>query len=168
MQPPARSNRHVDMALLSPVRTVPARRWSVTAFVLAVLISGSAVMTASAVAGTTDPKSALLAGLPPLQPANTVDPGLPGKYQTAEGEYDLPEAAIPDVEKPVEMKALVIAPKGVTTKRPVVVFLHGSHSRVPAGAQLSRVPIDAAVARHAGVSDDLPVGQRDQRAGWTG
>ena len=60
-----------------------------------------------------------------VQAVNAVDPGVPGTFGTVEGEYDLPGVTLPELAAPVEMRALVIAPKGVTSKRPLVVFLHG-------------------------------------------
>jgi hypothetical protein len=60
-------------------------------------------------------------------PANTVDPGRPGPYRTASGQYDLPPVKLPGFAEPVEMQAVVVAPKGATGKRPLALFLHGRH-----------------------------------------
>jgi hypothetical protein len=46
--------------------------------------------------------------LPRMQPANAVDPGVPGRFDTVEGEYDLPDVTIPGLTAPVEMRSLVI------------------------------------------------------------
>ncbi|MET8982409.1 hypothetical protein ABZX85_43210 [Streptomyces sp. NPDC004539] len=64
----------------------------------------------------------------PAPPANPVDPGKPGPYRTTRGEYSLPSVRLPGFKVPVEMRGLVIAPKGAAGKRPVALFLHGRHS----------------------------------------
>ncbi|MFD9135079.1 hypothetical protein ACFVZA_22040 [Streptomyces bottropensis] len=61
-------------------------------------------------------------------PANSVDPGRPGAYRTVSGEYGLPPVRLPGFPEPVEMRAVVVAPKGATGKRPLALFLHGRHS----------------------------------------
>ncbi|MHC3467129.1 alpha/beta hydrolase family protein [Streptomyces sp. 7R007] len=61
-------------------------------------------------------------------PANSVDPGTPGRYSTTTGEYDLDPVKLPDFPEPVEMRAVVVAPKGATGHRPLALFLHGRHS----------------------------------------
>ncbi|MEV6177149.1 hypothetical protein [Streptomyces sp. NPDC052015] len=69
------------------------------------------------------------AAQPPAQaPANTVDPGKPGAYRTVTGEYRLDPVKLPGFAAPVEMQAVVVAPTGVTGKRPLALFLHGRHS----------------------------------------
>jgi hypothetical protein len=81
----------------------------------------TATATVTATAATAQP-----AAVPKAPPANAVDPGIPGTFGTVEGEYDLPGVTLPEIAKPVEMRALVIAPKGGgDAKRPMVVFLHG-------------------------------------------
>ncbi|MCD9874601.1 alpha/beta hydrolase family protein [Streptomyces guryensis] len=66
---------------------------------------------------------------PPARlPANSVDPGKPGRYGTTTGEYDLDPVKLPGFPQPVEMRAVVVAPKGVTGHRPLALFLHGRHS----------------------------------------
>ncbi|MGW0944909.1 alpha/beta hydrolase family protein [Streptomyces sp. NPDC002623] len=65
---------------------------------------------------------------PAQAPANSVDPGKPGSYRTATGEYDLAPVRLPGYAEPVEMQAVVVAPKGATGKRPLALFLHGRHS----------------------------------------
>jgi hypothetical protein len=90
-------------------------------------LAATAVL-ATAVTATAETVTVRTAGpavVPPAQPANAVDPGVPGRFATVEGEYRLPGVSLPELAKAVEMRALVIAPKGVTSKRPVVVFLHG-------------------------------------------
>ncbi|MEU6142912.1 hypothetical protein ABZ848_21395 [Streptomyces sp. NPDC047081] len=74
-------------------------------------------------------RSSVAAARPPAQlPANSVDPGKPGSYRTTTGEYDLDPVKLPDFPEPVEMKAVVVAPKGATGKRPLALFLHGRHA----------------------------------------
>ncbi|MEV6636928.1 hypothetical protein AB0M54_39955 [Actinoplanes sp. NPDC051470] len=104
-----------------------SRRGAVIAGVALAVVSGLTVpaTAANATAETVPATTIGPAAVPPVQPANPVDPGIPGRFGTFEGEYDLPEVSIPELAKPVEMRALVIAPKGVRTKRPMVVFLHG-------------------------------------------
>ncbi|MEU0052269.1 hypothetical protein [Streptomyces sp. NPDC006309] len=65
--------------------------------------------------------------LAPL-PANGVDPGKPGSYRTRSGEYTLKSVRLPGFSKPVEMRAVVVAPVGAPGKRPLALFLHGRHS----------------------------------------
>jgi hypothetical protein len=67
------------------------------------------------------------AASPAVLPPVAVDPGKPGKYRTVTGEYSLPEVKLPDYTAKVEMKAVVVAPKGATGRRPLAVFLHGQH-----------------------------------------
>jgi hypothetical protein len=86
------------------------------------LVAVSALTTTAATAMPARAATARLAAMPP---ANAVDPGVPGTFRTVEGEYDLPPVSLPEMAQAVEMHALVIAPKGGTTKRPLVVFLHG-------------------------------------------
>ncbi|MFD5862570.1 alpha/beta hydrolase [Streptomyces chartreusis] len=66
--------------------------------------------------------------LPPRLPANAVDPGKPGSYRTVSGEYDLDPVRLPGFPQPVEMRAVVVAPKGAEGRRPLALFLHGRHS----------------------------------------
>ncbi|MET7478028.1 hypothetical protein ABZT17_27200 [Streptomyces sp. NPDC005648] len=78
------------------------------------------------------------AARPPAQlPANSVDPGRPGQYRTLTGEYDLDPVKLPDFPQPVEMKAVVVAPKGATGSRPLALFLHGRHSTCYKGDDVS-------------------------------
>ncbi|MEU6486141.1 hypothetical protein [Streptomyces sp. NPDC046887] len=66
--------------------------------------------------------------LPPQLPAGAVDPGKPGSYATTTGEYALPSVKLPGLPAAVEMRGVVVAPKGAPGKRPVALFLHGRHS----------------------------------------
>ncbi|GAB2878653.1 hypothetical protein GCM10027074_53600 [Streptomyces deserti] len=68
------------------------------------------------------------AKLPPKLPAGTVDPGRPGTFATTTGEYTLDPIRLPGLPAPVEMRALVVAPKGATGTRPLALFLHGRHA----------------------------------------
>ena len=70
-------------------------------------------------------------------PANSVDPGTPGRYGTTTGEYDLDAVKLPDFPEPVEMRAVVVAPKGATGHRPLALFLHGRHSTCYSGDDIS-------------------------------
>lgn len=66
---------------------------------------------------------------PPAQlPAGAVDPGKPGSYATKTTEYALDSIRLPGYKQPVEMRGVVVAPKGATGKRPVALFLHGRHA----------------------------------------
>lgn len=60
-------------------------------------------------------------------PAGAIDPGRPGSYRTTTGEYTLDPVKLPGFPTPVEMRAVVVAPKGATGKRPLALFLHGRH-----------------------------------------
>ncbi|WP_189177386.1 hypothetical protein [Streptomyces lasiicapitis] len=61
------------------------------------------------------------------QPANRVDPGVPGKYRTVSGEYTQKSVRLPGFPNPVEMKATVVGPTDAPGKRPLALFLHGRH-----------------------------------------
>ncbi|WP_328656138.1 hypothetical protein [Streptomyces sp. NBC_00334] len=74
------------------------------------------------------PTEAPPAKLPPPLPAGTVDPGTPGRFGTTSGEYTLDPVRLPGLPAPVEMRGLVVAPKGATGKRPLALFLHGRHA----------------------------------------
>jgi hypothetical protein len=65
--------------------------------------------------------------LPPKLPAGAVDPGKPGRFGTVSGEYALDPIRLPGYKAPIEMRGLVVAPKGATGKRPLALFLHGRH-----------------------------------------
>lgn len=61
-------------------------------------------------------------------PANAVDPGKPGTYRTATGDYALAAVRLPGFSAPVEMRAVVVAPTNATGHRPLALFLHGRHA----------------------------------------
>ncbi|MFI0960401.1 hypothetical protein ACH4S8_03105 [Streptomyces sp. NPDC021080] len=61
-------------------------------------------------------------------PANTVDPGKPGLYRTATGDYELASVRLPGFAEPVEMRAVVVAPTNAPGHRPLALFLHGRHA----------------------------------------
>ncbi|AKZ54034.1 putative secreted protein [Streptomyces ambofaciens ATCC 23877] len=66
---------------------------------------------------------------PPARlPAGAVDPGRPGRFATTTGAYTLDPVRLPGLAAPVEMRGLVVAPKGATGKRPLALFLHGRHA----------------------------------------
>ncbi|MFI8193761.1 alpha/beta hydrolase family protein [Streptomyces sp. NPDC085946] len=67
------------------------------------------------------------AQLPPRLPAGAVDPGRPGRFATVTGEYALDPVRLPGLAAPVEMRGVVVAPKGAPGRRPVALFLHGRH-----------------------------------------
>ena len=70
----------------------------------------------------------------PAAAANTVDPGIPGPYRTRSGEYTLPALTLPGYKVPVEMQALVTAPRDAPGPRPLAVFLHGKYATCYGGA----------------------------------
>jgi hypothetical protein len=91
--------------------------------------SGGRQLDAAGRTETPKGRRAAAAAQPPAQlPANSVDPGKPGSYRTTTGEYDLAPVKLPGFPEPVEMRAVVVAPKGATGKRPLALFLHGRHS----------------------------------------
>lgn len=65
--------------------------------------------------------------LPPLSPKGSVDPGTPGQFRTVTGDYNLDPVRLPGLNGPVEMQAVVVAPKNAPGNRPLVLFLHGRH-----------------------------------------
>ncbi|MEV0981429.1 hypothetical protein [Streptomyces sp. NPDC049915] len=74
-------------------------------------------------------RGSLAAPQPPAPlPAGAVDPGTPGSYRTATGEYDLPPVRLPGFKAPVEMRAVVVAPAAARGARPLALFLHGRHA----------------------------------------
>ncbi|WP_399881586.1 alpha/beta hydrolase family protein [Streptomyces sp. BBFR51] len=74
------------------------------------------------------PSDAPPAKLPPQLPAGAVDPGRPGRFATSTGEYTLDPVRLPGLSAPVEMRGVVVAPKGASGKRPLALFLHGRHA----------------------------------------
>ena len=87
-----------------------------------------------------------------LNPAG-VDPGVKGPYATITGEYSLPGVKLPDFPAPVEMQAVVVAPKGAPGRRPLALFLHGRHYTCFSGADQNKLTGDWPCA--AG-SDPIP------------
>ncbi|MET0419716.1 MAG: hypothetical protein ABW022_27175, partial [Actinoplanes sp.] len=65
---------------------------------------------------------------PAAHPTHTTDPGVPGPYRSINGEYDLPGLKLPDFPAEVEMRAVVVAPRGAPGARPLALFLHGRHA----------------------------------------
>ena len=65
--------------------------------------------------------------LPVVQPRADVDPGTPGPYATTTGEYALDPIRLPEYAAPVEVEAVVVAPRDAPGDRPLVLFLHGRH-----------------------------------------
>ncbi|WP_329303334.1 hypothetical protein OG410_38140 [Streptomyces sp. NBC_00659] len=61
-------------------------------------------------------------------PVNAVDPGRPGSYRTATGDYKLPSVRLPGLPERVEMRAVVVAPTNAPGHRPLALFLHGRHA----------------------------------------
>lgn len=83
-------------------------------------------------------RDSLTAAQPPAQsPAGALDPGKPGSFRTTTGEYTLDSVKLPDFPAKVEMKAVVVAPKGATGKRPLALFLHGRHGTCYKGEDVS-------------------------------
>jgi hypothetical protein len=73
------------------------------------------------------PKPQPTPALPAPQDAAAVDPGAKGPYATITGEYTLPGVKLPDFAAPVEMRAVVVAPRNAPGRRPLALFLHGRH-----------------------------------------
>lgn len=74
--------------------------------------------------------------IPPAPlPEHSVDPGIKGPYRTVEGEYRLADVTLPGYAAPVEMRAVVVAPKGAPGNRPLALFLQGRHTTCFAGEQ---------------------------------
>ncbi|MFE9877535.1 hypothetical protein [Streptomyces sp. NPDC005784] len=61
-------------------------------------------------------------------PAGEVDPGQPGTYRTVTGDYALASIRLPGFARPVEMRAVVVAPTNAPGHRPLALFLHGRHA----------------------------------------
>ncbi len=119
------------------------------------------------------PASLTAPELPALLPEAAVDPGKPGPFGTTKGEYVLDPVRFPGYAQPIEMDAVVVAPKGAPGKRPLVLFLHGRHftcfsktdpNRItidwPCAADMTPVPshrgyLKARTARLAGLRDSL-------------
>ncbi|MET9504398.1 hypothetical protein ABZY42_22215 [Streptomyces sp. NPDC006622] len=92
------------------------------------VLSGGRRLDAPADGTARRERGALSAAKPPAAlPANSVDPGRPGAYRTVTGEYGLAPVKLPGFAEPVEMRAVVVAPRGTTGRRPLALFLHGRH-----------------------------------------
>ncbi|HYN96459.1 MAG TPA: hypothetical protein VES42_21670 [Pilimelia sp.] len=88
---------------------------------------------------TVEPKGAATARASRLAaaplPPNPVDPGVAGPYSTLTGDYTLPDVQLPGFPQPVEMQGLVVAPRGTTGSRPLVLLLHGKHGTCYRGTE---------------------------------
>ncbi|MFE6133881.1 alpha/beta hydrolase family protein [Streptomyces sp. NPDC056437] len=96
-----------------------------------------------------DGRSQPAAKAPAKLPAGSVDPGKPGTYGTVTGEYALDPVRLPGFPAPVEMRGVVVAPKGATGKRPVALFLHGRHATCYVPGAEDEVTIDWPCAKGA-------------------
>ncbi len=56
------------------------------------------------------------------------DPGTRGTFKTTTHTYVLPRVHLPGLPAKVEVRGVVVAPTGISTPRPLVLFLHGRHS----------------------------------------
>ncbi len=58
----------------------------------------------------------------------TVDPALPGSFETVTSDYDLDPVKLPGMREPIEMIGHVVEPSAAApSARPLVLFLHGRH-----------------------------------------
>lgn len=94
---------------------------------LQVLAAGRRLDAAGDTSGSGKGRSEVAAQRPAPLPAGAIDPGKPGSYRTTTGEYTLNSVRLPGYAQPIEMQAVVVAPKGATGKRPLALFLHGRH-----------------------------------------
>jgi hypothetical protein len=78
----------------------------------------------------------------PALPPSPVDPGAKGPYATTTGEYALPDVHLSNYKAPVEMQAVVVAPRGAPGKRPLALFLHGRHWTCFAGDDENAITLD--------------------------
>ncbi|MFI9005651.1 hypothetical protein ACIGNX_00270 [Actinosynnema sp. NPDC053489] len=81
------------------------------------------------------PATAVDATPPAALPAAEFDPGRPGPFATATGEYELPPITVPGYAVPLEVRAVVVAPTGAPGRRPLALFLHGRHITCHNGTQ---------------------------------
>ncbi len=56
------------------------------------------------------------------------DPGVRGSFTTTTHTYVLPRVHLAGLPAKVEVRGVVVAPSGISTPRPLVLFLHGRHS----------------------------------------
>jgi hypothetical protein len=94
---------------------------------LQVRMGGRRLDATGGTAGPDKRRTAPAVKQPAVLQANSVDPGEPGRYRTTTGEYTLPSVRLPGLDKPVEMRAVVVAPTGASGRRPLALFLHGRH-----------------------------------------
>ncbi|MGN9794227.1 alpha/beta hydrolase family protein [Streptomyces sp. OZ13] len=100
--------------------------------------------------GDSGARGTVPAAKPPAEfPPGAVDPGRPGTYRTTTGEYTLDPVRLPGFAKPVEMRAVVVAPKGAPGKRPLALFLHGRHATCYVPGKDDEVTIDWPCAKGA-------------------
>ncbi len=62
------------------------------------------------------------------RPGDGGAPGVPGRYRTVTGEYDLAGVRLPEFPADVEMRGVVVAPRGAPGARPLALFVHGRHT----------------------------------------
>ena len=119
--------------------------------------------------------------LPPVAPLLAADPGTPGPYTTVTGEYSLAGVTIAGLPAKVEVKAVVVSPRGhhrPPTSRPLPArpsrdVLQGEAvdhrlavpHRLHGHPELPGLPRDPEAARVAGLRHRLDLGQRHQRPG---
>ena len=117
--------RSVSVQLGGAITTNPAVDWSQ----LAVVASGRRLDagTVQPQARTSGPAPAAAVATPPPGALLAHDPGTVGPYRTVTGSYSLPGVTIAGLPEPVEVKAVVVSPRGTTGTRPLVLFLHGRH-----------------------------------------
>ncbi|WP_406463756.1 hypothetical protein OH768_49260 [Streptomyces sp. NBC_01622] len=94
---------------------------------LQVLAGGRRLDAAGDTSGSGGGHSEAAVQRPAPLPPGAIDPGKPGAYRTTTGEYTLNSVRLPGFPQPVEMQAVVVAPKGAPGKRPLALFLHGRH-----------------------------------------
>jgi hypothetical protein len=102
-------------------------------------------------------RSATTPATVPELPAAAIDPGVKGRYATTTGEYTLPGVKLSTYPARVEMRAVVVAPKGAPGKRPLALFLHGRHWTCWSGDDIDATTLEwpcparsAAVPGHRG------------------
>ena len=71
--------------------------------------------------------AAVAGALPPAGTLVADDPGRPGPYRTVSGEYALNGVTVAGLPEKVELRAVVVSPRGTTGPRPLVLLLHGRH-----------------------------------------
>ncbi|MBW4718111.1 hypothetical protein [Saccharothrix obliqua] len=92
-----------------------------------------------------EPPARPLVAPPPVAaplPVGAVDPGRPGPFRTRGGEYALDPVEVPGYATPIEMRAVVVAPKDAPGRRPLALFLHGRHFTCYDPAQPGRILLE--------------------------